>query len=199
MDEYWDAAYVRRGSTGVSWYEPRARISVELIRSLKLPHDAPIIDVGGGASTLAHELAKLGYSDVTVLDVSEKALQHVAGRSGDAVALLHADLMGWRPEREYTLWHDRAVLHFFTGAAELETYLGVLDKAVSLGGFVVLGTFAPDGPEMCSGLPVKRYAATDLAELIGDKFVQRAALRDEHVTPGGAGQQFSWAVFQRSR
>ena len=195
--DHWDGAYASRGPTGVSWYEPTPRVSLEMIDGLGVPKDAPVIDVGGGASGLAGELLERGYSDVTLLDVSKAALKESERRLGDAVKRLHIDLSSWRPEREYALWHDRAVLHFFTDPGDRATYVETLSRAVPVGGFVVLGVFAPDGPETCSGLNVDRYAADDLAALLGEEFVQRLARRDVHVTPGGMPQAFTWAAFVR--
>jgi len=195
--DHWDGAYASRGPTGVSWYEPTPRVSLEMIDGLGVPKDAPVIDVGGGASGLAGELLERGYSDVTLLDLSNAALKESERRLGDAVKYLHVDLLSWRPEREYALWHDRAVLHFFTDPGDRKTYMETVSRAVPVGGFVVLGVFAPDGPETCSGLNVDRYAADDLAALLGEEFVQRLARRDVHVTPGGMPQAFTWAAFVR--
>ena len=195
--DHWDAAYVSRSPAGVSWYEPRPHVSLELIEALGVPKDAPVIDVGGGASGLAGELVERGYSDVTVLDVSGAALRESELRLGGAVTHLHVDLLSWRPSREYALWHDRALLHFFTDHRDRESYVETLLVAIPVGGFVVLGVFAPDGPETCSGLPVNRYAAGDLATLMGKSFEQRLARRDEHVTPRGLSQPFTWVAFER--
>ena len=197
--DYWDRAYLARSPDCVSWYEPTPRVSLETIDALGVPNDAPVIDVGGGASGLADELVRRGYTDVTVLDVSGAALGRPERRKGDAVTQLHVDLLSWRPNREYALWHDRALLHFFTDHRDGETYVETLMLAVPVGGFVVLGVFAPDGPETCSGLPVSRYTANDLATLLGESFEQRMALRDEHVTPRGSLQPFTWAAFERRR
>ena len=193
----WDEAYVAHGATGVSWYEPMPRLSLEMIGALGVDEDSPVIDIGGGTSGLAGQLLERGYSDVTVLDVSAAALEESERRLAGAVTHLHVDLLSWRPEREYALWHDRAVLHFFTDRGDRERYVETLSMAVPSGGFVVLGVFAPDGPETCSGLTVERYAADDLAALLGDRFVQQLGRRDEHVTPRGMPQAFTWAAFER--
>jgi methyltransferase family protein len=193
---HWDRAYSSRGPTGVSWYEPTPRVSLEMIDALGVPNNAPVIDIGGGASGLASELLERGYSDVTLLDVSDAALTESKRRLGDAVKHLHVDLLSWRPEREYALWHDRAVLHFFTDPGDRKTYSETVSRAVPIGGFVVLGVFAPGGPEKCSGLDVDRYAVDDLAALLGERFVQRLARRELHVTPRGTPQAFTWAAFE---
>lgn len=196
---HWDSAYGNRGSAGVSWYEPAARVSLELVSALDVPFDAALIDVGGGASTLAADLIAKGYTDVSVLDLSETALREARARTGSAVTWLHADVLTWKPERRYALWHDRAVLHFFTEERDRQAYLGALDSAVALGGFAALGVFAPDGPERCSGLRVERYAADDLARLLGGRYLSRIERYDVHVTPTGGQQPFTWVAFERVR
>jgi hypothetical protein len=196
---HWDSAYGDRGPAGLSWYEPTPRVSLEVISSLAVPSDAPIIDIGGGASQLADELVARGHTDVTVLDLSEVALQDTRSRLDDAARLIHADVLAWQPQRPYLLWHDRAVLHFFTDDRDRHAYLRTLNLSVVLGGFVVLGVFAPDGPERCSGLPVQRYAPYDLRVLLGDDYVPRIERYDVHLTPTGVRQPFTWMAFERRR
>lgn len=195
--EHWDQAYGTRGAEGVSWYEPSARMSLGLVAELGVPLETAVVDVGGGTSTLAGELVARGYTDVTVLDLSAVAITSAQERSPRGVKWLHQDVLGWHPERPYGLWHDRAVLHFFTAEADRQAYRRVLDDAVELGGHVVLGTFAPDGPDRCSGLPVRRYGAQDLRAYLGADYVCVIERRAEHVTPGGAVQPFTWAAFRR--
>lgn len=193
---HWEAAYAG-GPTAVSWFEPTARVSLELIAALGVPPESPVLDVGGGASPLAAELAARGYEDVTVLDIAEPALGEGRGTEG-AVRRLHADVLTWRPDRTYRLWHDRALLHFFTGDADVESYRRTLHSAVAAGGCVLLGVFAPDGPDRCSNLPVRRYSADDLADLLGRDYELRLSRRDRHVTPRGKEQAFTWAGFTRT-
>ena len=193
---YWDRAYAERGSRAVSWYQPGADVSLELVAALDVGREAAVIDVGGGASVFVDKLGERGFVDVSVLDVSEVALAESRRRlaSSPAVQWLHEDILTWRPQRRYDLWHDRAVLHFLVDAGDRAAYLGALRSAVCPGGFVVLATFAPDGPNRCSGLPVERYSASDLAELLGPSFVQLEARREEHHTPGGRAQPFTWVA-----
>jgi SAM-dependent methyltransferase len=196
---HWDAAYRDRGLEGVSWYQARPALSLELIRRLGLGPGAAVLDVGGGASGLAEALVADGLSDVTVLDVSAVALDALRRRLGPAspVRLVHADLLDWEPERTYDLWHDRAVFHFLVDPAERRRYLQRLDRAVAPAGAVVVGTFAPDGPERCSGLPVARYAPEDLARALGPGFEVVDRRREEHLTPAGALQAFTWVAARR--
>ena len=199
MARHWDSAYGVRGPAGVSWYEPTPRVSLEIVSSLGVQLDAPLIDIGGGASRLADELVALGYTDVSVLDLSEAALRDAQARVGAAATWLHEDVLAWQPKRRYALWHDRAVLHFFTEDRERQAYLQALEAAVPVGGLVVFGVFAPEGPERCSGLPVKRYAAADLERLLGDRYVLRIGRSETHETPSGVHQPFTWAAFERAR
>ena len=194
--EDWDAAYRGRGAAGVSWFESTPRVSLELVTSLAVPLDAAVIDVGGGASKFADELVALGYADVTVLDISEVALGD-AERSAPGVKRLHADVLAWRPERLYGLWHDRAVLHFFVEEHDRRAYLRAMNGGVAAGGYVILGTFAPEGPERCSGLPVRRYSAADLRAFLGYEWALVIERREDHVTPRGAIQPFTWTAFRR--
>lgn len=204
---HWDAAYADRGTEGVSWFQPEPRVSLELLESLGVPRDTPVVDVGGGASLLVDRLLDLGYGDLTVLDVSGEALAAARTRvPGDApVEWLRRDVLAWQPERPYGLWHDRAVFHFLVDAADRATYVGALRAATAPGALVVLATFAPDGPDRCSGLPVARYGVTDLAAVIngntgdpaGDDFTVVASRRELHTTPGGATQPFTWVALRR--
>lgn len=180
----------------MSWFQPEPQLSLELIAALGVDKSAAVIDVGGGASCLVDHLVGDGWRDVSVLDVSAAALIAARGRlpSDAPVTWLHQDLLTWTPTRNYRLWHDRAVFHFLVDTAEQTAYLGVLHAAVEPGGAVILATFAPDGPERCSGLPVARYSTDDLATLIGDGFEVVESRREEHTTPSGTCQPFTWVA-----
>lgn len=198
--EHWDATYRARGVEGVSWFQPAPIVSLALIDDLAVPTDTAVIDVGGGASRLADELATRGFSDVTVLDVSAAALEAAQRRLGpDApVTWLRQDLLAWRPERRYGLWHDRAVFHFLIDPTARQRYTALLQAAVEPGGWAIVATFAPDGPDHCSGLPVARYSTDDLAGVLGDGFTLVDSRREEHATPAGAIQPFTWIALRRS-
>ncbi|MGH3756832.1 class I SAM-dependent methyltransferase [Actinophytocola sp.] len=201
---HWDAVYEQRGAEGVSWYQPVASTSLALIEALGVARDAAVVDVGGGASSLAGGLVDRGFTDVSVLDISKCALDAARERLGPGredpgpVTWLHQDLLDWRPRNRFGLWHDRAVCHFLTDAADRARYLAVLRAAVQPGGAVVLATFAPDGPEYCSGLPVARYSAEQLADVLGSvagrDFRTVRVEREEHVSPSGAVQAFTWVA-----
>ncbi len=190
----WDSAYKRSGVQGVSWHQDAPSVSLELIEAIGVDRDAPVIDVGGGASTLVDHLLARDFVDVTVLDVSATALDVGRRRLGEAapVTWLEDDLLIWHPERRYGLWHDRATLHFLVTPADRDRYLQTLGTAIREDGFVILATFAPDGPATCSGLPVVRYSDADLAQILGDRFDVLETRREEHTTPHGALQPFTW-------
>ncbi len=152
----------------MSWYQPEPAMSLALIDRLRVPKGAPVVDVGGGASLLVDRLVARGYTDLTVLDVSSTALEIARRRLGDTapVRWLHEDLLSWQPERRYALWHDRAVFHFLTDAAERAKYLSIVRQTLGDSGALIIATFASDGPERCSGLPVARYDAEGLERLL---------------------------------
>ena len=195
---HWDGRYADAGATGVSWFQREPAMSLALIDHLDVPKTAPIIDVGGGASFLAAELLARGYTDVSVLDVSSTALELARERLGHAapVRWLREDILCWQPERPYALWHDRAVFHFLTDTAEQARYLDAMRQAIGEGGALIIATFAADGPDHCSGLPVACYDATDLEHLL-DGFMVVESSREEHITPGGAVQPFTWIAARR--
>ena len=198
---HWDNVYAD-GDDGLSWSQDHAGASLAAIAATGLPRGVPIVDIGGGSSVLAGELVAVGHTDVTVLDLSSTALRLARGRLGRRGATIDwivSDLLAWRPARPYMLWHDRAVLHFFTEPQDRAAYAGVLREALSPGGFAIIATFAPDGPTSCSGLPVRRSSADEVLALLGDGFVHVRASSEQHITPGGRAQSFSWLVARRRR
>ncbi|MCK4176820.1 class I SAM-dependent methyltransferase [Aciditerrimonas ferrireducens] len=196
---HWRSVYTTRPPTSRSWYQAEPRVSLALLDALGVGPQTAVLDVGGGASFLADRLVARGFRDVTVLDVAEEALAEVAGRLGGdpRVTLLCSDLLAFAPTRRYGCWHDRAVLHFLT-EDELPAYQAVLRRALDPGGAVVVGAFAPDGPEQCSGLPVRRYDPPGLLAALGPGFEAVASEREEHRTPTGAVQPFAWLAARRT-
>jgi SAM-dependent methyltransferase len=197
--EHWDEAYWQ-GEQRVSWHQSKAVTSMELILAADLAMEARIIDIGGGASVLVDQLVDHRFINVTVLDVSPVALDIARRRLGvmsDSVKWIEADLLEWRPAGTYDLWHDRAMLHFLTDERDRARYRRLLDDAVAPGGCVVIGTFAEDGPERCSGLPVRRYSLADQAALLGDAYAIIETRREVHNTPSGGEQPFNWTLARR--
>ena len=195
---HWDSVYERNRADGVSWYQTEPVVSLEFVDHLGISANAGIIDVGGGASNLVDSLVHRGFTDITVIDVSESALRTSRERLGadGSVEWIAHDLLTWAPTRHYDLWHDRAVFHFLS-ADEVVVYRDLLHRAIAPRGFVVMATFALDGPEWCSGLPVTRYDADRLLEALGDDFTLVDQRQEIHTTPTGAIQPFTWIAARR--
>jgi SAM-dependent methyltransferase len=197
--EHWDEVYGRARPSTLSWHQREPAVSLELIDVLGTRPGEGVVDVGGGVSPLAGRLLERGFTDVTVLDVSASALTAARAmlgtRAGD-VAWVRDDVRSWRPERRFDLWHDRALYHFLVEPDDGRRYAESLHSVLAAGGAVVLATFAPDGPATCSGLPVARYDAGALLAALGGRLAVVAERREEHVTPGGKVQPFTWVAFR---
>ena len=199
--DHWEQVYSTKATSGVSWFQEHAQQSVQLIRQAGLARDAGIIDVGGGASTLADDLLNEGYTNVTVLDLSEAALtaskSRLGHRAGDVSWLVGDITRVELPRHAYDVWHDRAVFHFLTAPAEREAYVQAVLRAVKPGGHVIVATFAEDGPDKCSGLPVMRYSADGLHAEFGAPFTLLQQEREEHHTPFGTVQKFIYCLCRK--
>ncbi|MGI3186364.1 class I SAM-dependent methyltransferase [Nioella aestuarii] len=200
---HWNNRYSGSAPDDLSWYEAFPALSLSLIADATGP-GAGVVDIGGGASRLPDALLDAGYHDITVLDLSAQALALSRARLGDragAVTWQVADVTGWQPTRRYDLWHDRAVFHFLTDVGDRAAYARTLEAALAPGGTAILMTFADDGPEKCSGLPVQRYAPEDLVaeidRLLPGLFEMRKTGRFAHITPGGTEQRFQYVRFRR--
>ncbi|MFZ0147153.1 MAG: class I SAM-dependent methyltransferase [Xanthobacteraceae bacterium] len=197
---HWRKVYKEKGEKQVSWFREKPAISLELIHGIGVKQNSAIIDIGGGASRLVDVLIRDGYRDLTVLDLSDDAVAITRSRLAERAVLVKwivADMTEWEPSREYDLWHDRAAFHFLTEAADRAAYLDRLTQAIGPRGHAIIGTFAIDGPERCSGLPVMRYDATLLSAALGRAFALIGTRRHDHTTPAGGVQQFLFSVFRR--
>ena len=197
---HWERVYTSKNENEVSWFQAKPETSLDLIRQTGATGGSAIIDIGGGASRLVDELLRAGFRSLAVLDVSEAALAAARARLGaDAsrVDWIVTDVTQWTPDRRYDVWHDRAAFHFLTDPADRTAYLSRLRHALSPAGHVVIGTFATDGPEKCSGLPVQRYDAEGLQKTFGEDFRLMGSHRERHTTPWGSTQSFQFARFQR--
>jgi 2-polyprenyl-3-methyl-5-hydroxy-6-metoxy-1,4-benzoquinol methylase len=201
--QHWQDTYLRRPHEEVSWFQQHPTTSVRLIRQYaKGPH-SPVLDVGAGASRLADDLIDAGCQDITLLDISAAALDAVAQRLRDhqhsdqqtRVDYHALDVLRWEPDRTYDIWHDRAVFHFLTNPADRSAYATLVQRSLNPGGALILATFAPDGPTQCSGLPTERYTAGQLAALF-PPYVLTHHEREEHATPSGTVQPFTWVVLR---
>jgi 2-polyprenyl-3-methyl-5-hydroxy-6-metoxy-1,4-benzoquinol methylase len=192
--EHWEAVYERKRPDEVSWYRPHLERSLQFIDAAGLPPDAAIIDVGGGASTLVDDLLARGHSNVTVLDLSAKAIESAKARlagDGARVHWLAADITQVElPPDSYDFWHDRAVFHFLGDDEQRRRYVAAVKRSVKPGGHVLVATFGPQGPTKCSGLDVVRYGADELHAQFGADFHKVGNATEVHTTPWGAEQQF---------
>jgi SAM-dependent methyltransferase len=198
--QHWEQVYRTRAPEQVSWYQPEARNSLELIRRAGPDCAAAIIDIGGGASTLVDSLVDADYRDVTVLDLAPDALAIARARLGaraDSVHWMTADILAAElPAARYDIWHDRAAFHFLTNPDDRARYVAQLRHALRPGGYLVMATFALDGPPRCSGLDVIRYSAESLADELGSGFELVESVREEHRTPSGAIQRFQYSLLR---
>jgi trans-aconitate methyltransferase len=198
---HWETVYTTKSESEVSWFQENPAPSLELIAMAGLNPEAAIIDVGGGASRLVDGLLARGFQNVTVLDLSEAALLVAKARLGDQAKRVQwavDDVTTWEPPQIYELWHDRAAFHFLTDDSARSAYVNRLKKALKRPSHVIIGTFAPDGPERCSGLPVARHDAVSLAATLGAEFELLDTRRHEHVTPWGSTQRFQFSTFRRA-
>lgn len=198
---HWESIYTVKAPTEVSWYQPHAEKSLELITRTGLGKKAQVIDVGGGASTLAGDLLLLRYENITVLDIAASAIERTKGRLGDEagkVTWLEADITEAKlPLSHYDLWHDRAVFHFLTEAKDRAAYVKRIADSLKPGGHIIIASFALDGPEKCSGLDIVRYGPDELHSEFGEQFQLIDTVRETHHTPFGTEQKFIYCYLQR--
>lgn len=198
---HWQNVYETKGERDVSWFEESPAISLELIRATGAGAAGPIIDIGGGASPLVDVLVQEGFHSITVLNLSEKELAASRQRLGAKAAQISwivADVTTWQPSQTFDVWHDRAAFHFLTEPTDRAAYAERVRKAVRPGGHVIIGTFALDGPEWCSGLPVARHHAASIGDVLGLSFKLIETRRHDHATPSGVVQRFQFSRFQRA-
>jgi SAM-dependent methyltransferase len=196
---HWDSIYKEKPAAGVSWYQSSPEPSLGQIQCFARQRDAPIIDIGGGASLLADRLLEAGFTNLTVLDVSEIALSQVRARLGTRareVRWIVGDVITVEGIGPQEIWHDRAVFHFLTDPGDRRRYVERVAECVIPGGHVLIAAFALDGPKQCSGLPVERYDVGRLASEFGSGFALLESEHRVHVTPWGAQQPFTHAVFR---
>lgn len=194
---HWDSVYTTKNEAEVSWFEPSPDLSLALLREAGLQTDMAVVDVGGGASRLVDALVGLQVDEIAVLDLSEAALRTAQARltAASTVSWIAADVTTWVPDRRYDLWHDRAAFHFLTTELDQQAYARTLRRALRPGGRALIGTFASDGPEKCSGLPVARYDPESLRAVLGGDFRLLFSRRHDHSTPWGAIQTFQFSTF----
>ncbi len=200
LREHWESVHSRQSPEDASWYQVEPRLSVELIESAASGSEARILDVGGGASVLVARLLDRGFERVGVLDISSSALrasQEALGDAASKVEWIRADVLDYESAHGWDVWHDRAVFHFLVDPADRLRYRDSVYRAVAPGGQVVVATFSPEGPDRCSGLDTIRCSAEDIARELGPNVRLVEARTEEHVTPGGVAQAFTYARLRR--
>jgi len=198
--QYWDKIYQTKQPAEVSWTQEKPATSLNFIHSFPVSKKAPIIDVGGGDSRLADHLLAEGYENITVLDISEEALNRAKKRLGDKadrIKWVVSDVTEFTPDTTYEVWHDRATFHFLTTPEQINQYLTIAYKNVN--GYLAIGTFSDNGPEKCSGLPIKQYNEAQLQTVLADKFDKIRCITEDHITPLQTKQNFLFCSFKKHR
>ncbi|NNF67025.1 MAG: class I SAM-dependent methyltransferase [Gammaproteobacteria bacterium] len=198
---HWEKVYESKAPETVSWYQAAPSVSLDLIQRIQIPHNAAIIDVGGGASVLVDSLIEEGFTDISVLDIAGAALNSARERLGDAAAnitWIESDVTSFVAEKQYLLWHDRAVFHFLTDVADRKKYVRALKQSLLPNGHLIIATFATDGPAKCSGLNIVQYDETKLSAELGTDFKLIATQRETHITPAKTKQNFQYFYFRKA-
>ena len=198
---HWENVYSTKQLNEVSWYQPNPSVSLQFVNELGISPNNSIIDIGGGDSLLVDHLLDAGFTDITVLDISEAAIERAKKRLGARAEQVHwivSDITDFRPERSYDFWHDRATFHFLTTDSEIQTYLAISQDALVSGGKLMIGTFAENGPEKCSGLPVKQYSEESMSQTIRRWFEKIKCIHTDHITPFNTIQHFLFCSFNKS-
>ncbi|EFK36321.1 trans-aconitate 2-methyltransferase [Chryseobacterium gleum] len=195
---HWENVYETKNPDQVSWTQKKPQTSLDFITSSGLGKDASIIDIGGGDSNLVDFLLEEGYENITVLDISAKALQKAQERLGDAankVKWIATDITAFEPTEKYDIWHDRAAFHFLTKPEQVSKYIDIAEKNVN--NFMIIGTFSKNGPTKCSGLDIQQYDEESLAEKFKAGFTKIKCITEDHITPFETVQNFVFCSFKK--
>lgn len=200
IKQHWNNVYETKNDDEVSWYQENPTSSLNLITALNLSNEAEIIDVGGGNSNLTKELQKQGFVNLSVLDISNKVLEHTKtkfGENGKNIKWIVSDILDFKLKQQYDLWHDRATFHFLTRKSNIVKYVTIASKAIKKNGYLVLATFSKSGPKKCSGLDIMQYDKEKLQELFGEQFTLIKSFEEVHRTPYNTEQNFIYNLFQK--
>lgn len=200
--DHWEKVYQTKQLTEVSWYQPTPKISLDFIKEANLPKDAAIIDVGGGDSFLVDNLLNLGYTDISVLDISEASLDRAKLRLGEKASLVKwivSDIIEWIPAHKYDFWHDRATFHFLSDEEQVRKYVAIVGDSLKRNGDLVIGTFSENGPKKCSGLEIKQYSEKNMTKTFETSFDQVKCRIEDHPTPFDTVQNFLFCSFKRKQ
>ncbi len=198
--KYWENVYGEKKPVEVSWYQAEPTVSLKIIISTEIDYTAKIIDVGGGASVLVDKLLDQGFQNLTVLDISSKAIhyaQEKLGRRAENVSWIEADVTEFKSSVQYDVWYDRAVFHFLTDSEDRTKYIRRLEEAVKPGGHVIIAAFAIDGPPKCSGLDIERYSPEKMKNEFDDSFEFVNSVSEVHITPWNKEQKFIYCYFKK--
>ena len=197
--KHWETVYETKQPNEVSWTQENPKTSLDFIRETHLSKTAKIIDIGGGDSKLVDFLLEEGYQDITVLDISEKALKRAQkrlGKNAEKINWIVSDITEFKPETDYDIWHDRATFHFLTTAEQVEKYVKIVQKQVT--SFLIIGTFSDQGPKKCSGLDIKQYSGSELENQFSNRFKKIQCITEDHVTPFETKQNFTFCIFEKT-
>jgi len=197
---HWENIYSTKKLNEVGWYQPTPETSLNFIKELKLPKTASIIDIGGGDSFLADNLLEIGYQNISVLDISKKAIERAKlrlGKKGENVKWIEAEITEFNPTETYDLWHDRAAFHFLTDENEIENYILSAQKGVSDSGNLIIGTFSTEGPKKCSGIEIRQYSESTLLNRFTSSFEKIKCLIIDHETPFNTTQNFIFCSLRK--
>lgn len=198
--KFWENIYQTKDLQNVSWYQPKPTTSLEFLKQFDVSKTAKIIDIGGGDSYLVDNLLDLGYQDITVLDISEAALDKAKQRLGNnasKVKWIVADAATFKPTEKYDFWHDRAAFHFLTQETEITNYVDTVQKSINPTGVLVIGTFSEQGPTKCSGIEIKQYSETSMTDLLKAFFEKIKCITVDHITPFETVQNFIFCSFKK--
>jgi len=198
--KHWETIYQTKQLEDVSWYQPTPETSLQFIADFKIPKNAKIIDVGGGDSLLIDHLLDLGFTNLTVLDISQAALERAKKRLGkraELVTWIVADAANFQPSKKYDFWHDRAAFHFLTDEADIANYLTTVEQSLNTEGIFVLGTFSENGPTKCSGIEIKQYSEKAMHERLSMNFEKIKCIVVDHLTPSDKIQNFVFCSFRK--
>lgn len=198
--KHWENIYQTKELKDVSWYQPNPQTSLDFIKKYEISTKSKIIDIGGGDSFLVDHLVELGFQDITVLDISEAAIERAKYRLGvkaKNVTWIVEDVINFKPTEKYDFWHDRAVFHFLTEEQEIKTYVDKTYANINKEGVLVIGTFSEQGPKKCSGIPIKQYSEESLSERFAFSFQKIECIHVDHPTPFDTIQNFVFCCFRK--
>ncbi len=198
--KHWEEIYTTKDLQDVSWYQMMPVTSLNLITSSNLPKDAAIIDIGGGDSFLVDHLLDLGYKDITVLDISQQAIDKAKKRLGERqteVTWIVTDITDFTSQKRYDLWHDRAAFHFLTAQNDINTYASTLSQSIQENGTVIIGTFSKSGPKKCSSIKIKQYDQGGFETTFGENFSTKDFINVDHLTPTKKEQNFNFITLEK--